>query len=270
MEFAKHQMLANHYSVWLTIWLWNFTLNLFWIRQNATQDPLVQLKLKQREYLSIQCAVLVREKNGQFFLFLLALVDMLLGFPLFFRDIYLLRTSNRFLAWPWSSLTAWRFGRRMTWRRQRAYFNKVEQGKTTTTTTATLKTSQQASVCPIPSEEASHGPDPTQISLTHSTMIALTSRTIKCHAICLRYHRKVLPVRTFSAMPKASPVAFCMQCGPKCPDWGPHRGGHGAAFLHGLYCRSSPSSEGLSASSPLFCVFILFRPLPLLSNLGKD
>lgn len=40
------------------------------------------------------------------------------------RDIYLLRTSNRFSAWPCSSLTAWPSGRRPIWRRRHVSFRK--------------------------------------------------------------------------------------------------------------------------------------------------
>lgn len=185
-------------------------------------------------------------------------------FP-FSRDIYLLRTSNRFLAWPWSSLTAWRFGRRMTWRRQRACFRQVEWGDTTTPIA-----SQQASIRPISSEEASNGPDASlNICIHHHDNPDFPS--------CKTPRHPPVPPRGGASCwnifcdVKASSVAFCMQYGPKSPDWRPHEGGHGAAFCMAYVDAPHLPHRGASASSPYSVFFFsLFQSNSTFSPNGKD
>lgn len=87
---------------------------------------------------------------------------------------------------------------------------------------------------------------------------SLTSPPVKRHAIRLCRHGELLPRWNSFCDVKASPVAFCMQCGPECLDWRPHDGGHGAAFC--MVCVDAPLLPhwgGFCILPPVLCCFFL-------------
>lgn len=149
----------------------------------------------------------------------------------FGRDTYLLRTSSRFLAWPWSSLTAWLSGRKTTWRRRHAFSRQKKNIST--------------SIRPV-WEEAEKKSDPFEIYSICSTMIPLLAT---CKTSC---HLPVMPRRgaplgnIFRILRQHLKLFVCNVV--RMSDWQPYRRGRGAAFAWPVLMLLS--SHGVSASSP--------------------
>lgn len=128
----------------------------------------------------------------------------------FCRDIYLLRTSNRFSAWPCRSLTAWPSGRRPIWRRRHVSFRKV---------------SQEASV--LCSTKPKNKRNPFEISI-YAPLWYPYFPPVKRHATCLTPERNLFPVEPFTMLKQHLETSVCNVL--RMFDRQLYRWGWGAAF----------------------------------------
>lgn len=141
------------------------------------------------------------------------------------RDTYLLRTSSRFSAWPWSSSTAWPSGKRTTWRRRRAFFRQEKKRSNIST-----------GVRPV-LEEALRRTNPSQISIYAPPWYPYFP-PVKRHAICLWRCREALRAGTFSRC-RGIPYSFLYAMWPECLTDN-LTGEDEELRLHGLCWCSSP------------------------------
>lgn len=141
----------------------------------------------------------------------------------FSRDTYLLRTSNRFSGWPWSSSTAWPSGKRTTWRSRHAFSRQKKATK--------QHLNKQLSCLEGSNKKTTH----LKYLYMHHHDTPYPP-PVKCHALCLWCQECVLCV----CNAEAASIAFFVCDVVRMFDWQPHTRGRGAAFAWPCWCSSPP------------------------------